>query len=152
MSDGTTVNILEADIFFKSVFTVLQLKTTALSYRYYPTFIIILLKLTSSVAYNISGSKEALLRYFSKEQDCSEDDFFMDDHREALHFYTDEKALSIFKLVTGVSSTSEVISIEKTKRNEYIRRLRGKGLTVKQVARLMDISETTVKRICKMDH
>ncbi len=105
-----------------------------------------------SFAYNISGSKEALLRYFSREQDSSEDDLFMDDHREALHFYTDEKALSIFKLVTGVSSTSEVISIEKTKRNEYVRRLRAKGLTVKQVARLMDISETTVKRICKMDH
>ena len=105
-----------------------------------------------SLAYNISGSKEALLRYFSREQDSSEDEFFMDDHREALHFCTDEKALSIFKLETGLSSTSEVINVEKTKRNEYIRRLRGKGLTVKQVARLMDISGTTVKRICKMDH
>lgn len=76
----------------------------------------------------------------------------MNDHRETVHFLTDEKALAIFKSVTGLASTSDATTIEKTRRNEYVRRLREKGLTVKQVARLMDLSATTVKRLCKLDH
>ena len=63
---------------------------------------------------------------------------------------SDEKALSIFKSLTGMSSTSEVITLNKSQRNEYVRSLRKKSLTVRQVARIMDISEATVKRICKM--
>jgi REP element-mobilizing transposase RayT len=103
-------------------------------------------------AYSISGSKEALLHFFSNEQISTENELFMNDHREAVHFLTDEKALSIFKSVTGLASTSDAITIEKTRRDEYVRRLREKGLTIKQVARLMDLSATTVKRLCKMDH
>ncbi len=104
-----------------------------------------------SLAYNIAGSKDSLLKYFSKEYTSTENTLFINDHRDITHFLTDEKALSIFKTLTNLSSSSEVANLPKIKRNEYIRNLRNKGLTVKQVARLMDISETTVKRLCKMD-
>ena len=72
------------------------------------------------------------------------------DHRNASHYCTDEKALSIFKSLTRMSSTSEVNTLNKSMRNKYVRKLRKKGLTIKQVARLMDVSETTVKRLNKM--
>jgi REP element-mobilizing transposase RayT len=101
-------------------------------------------------AYSVAGTKESLLHFFAKDYNASDNEIFIDDHREPTHFYTDEKALCIFKSLTALSSTSDVISLNKPKRNEYVRILREKGLTVKQVARLMDISETTVKRICKM--
>ena len=103
-------------------------------------------------AYNIAGSKEALLHFFASEADSSENSIFENDHREVNHFLTDERALGIFISLTHLSSTSDVSRLDKMHRNEYVRALRGKGLTVKQVARLMDISETTVKRLCKMDH
>ena len=105
-----------------------------------------------SFAYSICGSKESLLRYFSEESTSLNDGLFKNDHRMTSHFYTDEKALSVFRSLTNLSSTSETATLEKTKRNDYVRRLRKKGLTIKQVARIMDISITTVKRLCKMDH
>ena len=105
-----------------------------------------------SFAYSICGSKESLIRYFSHENEVADDELFVNDHRETAHFLTDEKALSIFKSYTNLSSTSDVINLKKTKRNDYIRGLREKGLTINQVARLMDVSATTVKRLCKMDH
>ena len=105
-----------------------------------------------SFAYNIAGSKDYLLRFFAKETDSSDNPLFINDHREANHFLTDEKALTIFKTVTHLTSTSDATTLDKTSRNEYIRALRGKGLTIKQIARIMDISDSTVKRICKMNH
>ena len=105
-----------------------------------------------SFAYNIAGSKDFLLHYFAKETAAPDNTLFSNDHREINHYLTDEKALDIFKSVTNLSSTSAVANLEKVKRNEYIRKLRQKGLTIKQVARIMDVSGTTVKRICKMVH
>ena len=103
-------------------------------------------------AYSTCGSKESLLRFFAKEQISSDDKLFINDYREAPHFFTDEHALSVFRSLTNLASTSEVNTLKKTQRNDYVRKLRCRGLTVKQVARLMDISETTVKRVCKMAH
>jgi len=105
-----------------------------------------------SFAYNICGSKEALLHYFSKEQIPIDDELFINDHRATSHYLPDEKALSIFRSLTNLSSTSEVNVLTKANRNIYVRKLREKGLTIKQISRLMDISTTTVKRLCKMDH
>ena len=63
------------------------------------------------------------------------------------NFVSDKKAIEIFKEVTNLSSTSDVNKLNKLERNVYIRLLRDKGLTVKQVSRIMDISQATVKRI-----
>lgn len=105
-----------------------------------------------SFAYNIAGSKDSLLHFFAKETDSPENPLFENDHRDTNHFLTDEKALNIFKSVTHLLSPSDVVNLEKVKRNEYVRMLKKEGLTIKQLARVMDISTTTVKRICKMDH
>ena len=101
-----------------------------------------------SFAYKIAGSKDSLLNYFAKKADSHDETHFQNDHRETKHFLTDEKALTVFKSVTHLSSASDSSTLEKTKRNAYVRLLREKGLTVKQIARVMDISVTTVKRIC----
>ena len=103
-----------------------------------------------SLACNIAGSKESLQHFFAREPDREDDEMFANDHRQTKHFCTDEQALVIFRNTTNLSSTSEVGKVTKAKRNEYVRSLREKGLTVKQIARLMDISEATIKRICKM--
>ena len=103
-----------------------------------------------SFAYNISGSKESLLHFFATEQPSSDDELFLKDHRETTHFLTDEQALSVFRSLTSLSSTSDVNTLPKIQRNDYVRKLREKGLTIKQVARLMDISENTVKRLCRI--
>ncbi|WP_026508612.1 transposase [Butyrivibrio sp. MC2013] len=105
-----------------------------------------------SFAYQIAGSKSSLLHFFAKEATSSESSLFAEDHPESNHFLTDEKALSIFKSITGLHSTSDVTYLPKVQRNNYVRALKGKGLTIKQIARIMDISGTTVKRITKIVH
>lgn len=105
-----------------------------------------------SKAYSIAGSKESLLHYFAKENVSPESLLFKNDYQNVSHFLTDEKALEIFKSLTLLPSTSDVSSLGKPERNNYVRALKAKGLTIKQIARLMDISETTVKRICKVTH
>ena len=101
-----------------------------------------------SLALSIAGSMTSLHRFLAKGSDYSDDELFVNDHRQARHFFTDETALEIFRSTTKLPSTSAVESLRKVDRNRYIRKLREKGLTVRQVARLMDISETTVKRLC----
>lgn len=103
-----------------------------------------------SYSYDIAGTKDSLLHYFATKYDLPEDPCFSDIHRETTHFLTDEQALKVFKSVTDLSSVSEVSRLVRTLRNEYVRILIKKGLTIKQTARLMDISPSTVKRVCKM--
>ena len=91
-------------------------------------------------------------RYFAKENVSPESLLFKNDYQNVSHFLTDEKAIEIFKSLTQLPSTSDVSSLGKPERNNYVRALKAKGLTIKQIARLMDISETTVKRICKVTH
>ena len=64
------------------------------------------------------------------------------------NFMTDEDALRIFKEVTGLPSVSATAALPKVTRNNNIRMLKKKGLTVKQISRVMAVSTTTVKRIC----
>ena len=61
----------------------------------------------------------------------------------------DKDALNIFKEVTKLYSTSEAVDLPKSLRNKYMDILYKKGLTQKQIARLMDVSISTVKRYAK---
>ncbi|MCR5267930.1 MAG: transposase [Lachnospiraceae bacterium] len=104
-----------------------------------------------SFSYKIAGTKDSLLLFFAKKNDSYDNTLFENDHRNANHFLTDEKALAVFRSVSHLKSTSDVSSLGKVQRNQYVRSLKSKGLSIRQIARIMDISETTVKRICKMD-
>ncbi len=102
-------------------------------------------------SYKVAGSKTSLLHYFSTIDTSFEEKYYSNDHRPICHYFTDEKALSVFKEITNLTNTSEVNILSKSIRNQYIRQLKQEGLTYKQISRLMDVSLTTVKRICKMD-
>ncbi|MCR5639744.1 MAG: transposase [Lachnospiraceae bacterium] len=101
---------------------------------------------TTDVGYKIAGSKHNLQQYLIREDAPLEQGLFENDHRPPQHFLTDEKALARFKKITKLSNTSETVNLKKPERNTFIRSLREGGLTIRQIARLMDISETTVKR------
>ena len=75
----------------------------------------------------------------------------MKSEKSAGHFLTDEKAMEIFKSVTKLDSTYDVERLDKKQRNDYVKKLKKEKLTVKQIARVMDISLSTVNRICKND-
>ena len=101
-----------------------------------------------SFSYDIAGSKESLLKYFANTDINSEDQEFSSIYLQSKRFISDEKALAVFKAVTNLNSTSEVTNLKKPIRNNYVRRLHQNNLTQKQIARLMDISIATVRRIC----
>ncbi|MCR4692164.1 MAG: transposase [Lachnospiraceae bacterium] len=103
-----------------------------------------------SFSYNIAGSKDSLLFYFAKSNNSCEDNSLKGDHQNIRHFLTDKKALALFKKISNLTSLSDVSGLGKVQRNQYVRSLKTYGLTIKQIARIMDISEATVKRICKM--
>lgn len=107
------------------------------------------LLIDTTFAYEIAGTKEQLYAFFMRDYDAG--NFAMDEREfeNKNHFCDDKKALSIFKSVTNLTSTSEAAHIPREERNLYVRVLRKQGLTVKQIARLMDISTSTVKRLCK---
>ena len=101
------------------------------------------------LAEKIAGSKRQLQQYFKACPDPSSEGPFKNDHKEKRFFLTDDQALEIFKSVTNLPSTSAVVNIIRSQRNEYVRVLKAKGLTIKQISRVMDISDTTVKRLCR---
>lgn len=104
-----------------------------------------------SLAYDISGTKEDLLYYFACEGESTEEELFSDIHYEGKHFLTDAKALEVFKSVTNLHSSSEAGNLSKPKRNAYILILKKTGLTIKQISRVMDVSNSTVKRVCAIN-
>ena len=102
-------------------------------------------------AYDIAGSKDSLLKFFACNCDLSEKNECPDIDRDPRFFLSDEKALDIFKTITKLESTSEVTNLNRKSRNQFARELKKNGLTLKQIARIMDISLSTVNRICKND-
>jgi REP element-mobilizing transposase RayT len=100
-------------------------------------------------AYDVAGSKESLIKYFTGNSNLPENEEILKIDNNTSHFVTDEKALNIFKNVTKLNSTSEVEHLDKKQRNFYVRNLKREGLTLKQIARIMDISLSTVNRICR---
>ena len=103
----------------------------------------------TSLADGIVGTRDSLLQFFSRATNHSNDELFANDHRKPKLYLSDEKALEVFMSTSNLASTSEVNSLNKVQRNQLVRDLRDKGLTVKQIARLLDISVTTVKRLSK---
>ena len=59
---------------------------------------------------------------------------------------TDREALKVLADTTGCSNPSDFQMIPKQKRNEYLRKLKNKGLSVRQISRLTGVSKTTVER------
>lgn len=103
-------------------------------------------------SYQIFGSKESLLKDFAKkEMDSEIETYFETDHPTIRRYLSDDKALEIFYSITNLSNTSETVHLPKTQRNIFIKLLIENGLSKCQVARLMDVSVTTIKRICKVD-
>jgi len=104
-----------------------------------------------SLADRIVGNRDTLHKFFSLATYNSTDELFASDHKKPKFFLTDEKALEIFRATTQMSSTNEVKALNKVQRNRLVCELRNKGFTEKQIARFLDISVTTVKRIIKMN-
>lgn len=105
----------------------------------------------TSFSFSIAGSKELLQKYFSVPSSPFDETPVKPALVKTRQFMPDKNARNIFQEVTGLSSTSEVIKLTKVLRNKYIGILREKGLTQKQIARLMDLSLSTVKRYSKMN-
>lgn len=101
-----------------------------------------------SYSYDIAGSKEYLLNYFSCYDYENTSLLHHDGNPATVHFLTDEKAVSVFKELTNLASLHEIEALPKQTRNDYIKLLKDHNFTQKQIARLMDVSVTTIKRVC----
>ena len=103
----------------------------------------------TSFSFEQAGSKDLLLKYFSTVSPYFDDVQVIPAFEKSRHFMPDKIALNIFKEVTKLPSTSDVVNLPKSLRNKYMNVLYKKGLTKKQIARLMDVSISTVKRYTK---
>ena len=103
----------------------------------------------TSFSFDIAGSKDLLHQYFSTDSTHFDDSQVIPALEKTRHFMPDKDALNIFKEVTKLYSTSEAVDLPKSLRNKYMDILYKKGLTQKQIARLMDVSISTVKRYAK---
>lgn len=97
----------------------------------------------------LAGSLHSLQRYFTynSNQEYPNDEY---EHGTFHRNVSDDDALILFRELTGYSSTFEVSRAPKAERNDIVRKLKNNNVTNKQIARLLGISETTVKRICRV--
>jgi len=100
----------------------------------------------TSFTYDLVGSRENLLTYFSHHGDIVDEDYCEESEKIRV---TDKEALKIFLETTNTMSIFDLQRMPTAKRNELIRLLREKHLSYKQITRLSGISNTTVCRICK---
>ena len=103
----------------------------------------------TSFSFEIAGSKDLLHKYFAVNSSPFDEGQVKPALEKRRRYIPDNSALIIFKEVTNLSSTSEAVNLPRSLRNRYIGILREKGLTKKQVARLMDVSISTIKRYAK---
>ena len=101
-----------------------------------------------SFACDVVGSKVELQRFMAREDDSPEIPELEGAPPDRNRYLSDERAIELFHSVTHMSSISDAVSLPVKDRNAYVRTLKSKGLTNKQIARVFDISPTTVKRIC----
>ncbi len=99
-----------------------------------------------SFACDVVGSTIELQHYMAREDDLPELPEL--EGVPLKRYLSDEKAIEFFYSVTHMSSLSEAVGLPVKNRNAYVRTLKSKGLTYKQIARVFDISPATVKRIC----
>jgi REP element-mobilizing transposase RayT len=59
---------------------------------------------------------------------------------------TDEQALKVIKEISHCNTVSEIQSMDISKRNMMIKKLRGKGLSIRQISRLTGISKGIVEK------
>jgi len=62
---------------------------------------------------------------------------------------TDENARKIIEELTGCYSVSDYQLLDKTSQREYIKKLKGKNISLGQIARMTGIPKTTIYRILK---
>ena len=76
--------------------------------------------------------------------DTPSDDRFLDyDSRKG---YTDSEAVKLIESITGNSNPQKLQSTERIQRDEVLRQLKGKGLTIRQINRLTGINRNIVQR------
>jgi len=69
------------------------------------------------------------------------------DVREDNFRITDSEALIIVKEVCGIDRRSDILGLDIAKRNLFIKTLRGKGLSIRQISRVTGVSKGTIERI-----
>lgn len=101
--------------------------------------------INTEFACSLIGTKELLLNMFSREQ-ADDDEAFSLPLSQPL-YYVEEKALTIFKQLSGCASPSDVQNMPRADRNGLVRMLYENNLSYNQIARFCGISRATVYRI-----
>ncbi len=102
--------------------------------------------INTDFACSLIGTKELLLNMFSHEQPVGSDEAFELSKSQPL-YYVDEKALTVFKHLSGCASPSDVQKMPRANRNELIRLLYKNSLSYNQISRYCGISRATVYRV-----
>ena len=95
-------------------------------------------------AIDLFGGRDELIRYVLQ----GNDDLVMDEDQFDWRL-KDERAKDLIRQITGCASASEFQELEKSKRDEYIRKLYLEHMPIRQIARLTGVPRTTVERKVK---
>ena len=69
------------------------------------------------------------------------------DIKEVSFRMTDAEAKIILKEVCGIGSSSELLGLDIIERNLFIKELRVRGLSIRQVSRVTGVSKGVIERI-----
>lgn len=92
-------------------------------------------------AMELFGTSDELVQFLGQknEDSCLE-------ITERLHGMTDEHAKEIMRRITGCSSVADFQRYDILLQKEYVKKMRGKGLSLGQIARITGMSKATVFR------
>ena len=61
---------------------------------------------------------------------------------------TDAEGKALINKISGCSNAEEFLKLDEKKREEYIREIRSKGMSIRQISRLTGVSIGVIRRIC----
>lgn len=106
----------------------------------------------TKIACSMAGSKELLMDFFKRGRNPNEDDDFVFDEVEFEMYcpgqkLSGDKALAVYRQITGGATPADIQKMPKVERNNLIRKLLKEQLTYEQISLFCGVSKTTIARI-----
>ena len=81
---------------------------------------------------------------------CDENDaaeFKLSEPVNGRRLKSDEKALSVFRDITGLNDPLVIRTMQRSERNEILLRMKQAGLTIRQIERMTGINRNIIQRV-----
>ena len=99
----------------------------------------------TSLGLEMLGGVEGFIQFVCDENDAAE--FKLSEPVNGRRLTSDEKALSVFRDITGLNDPLVIRTMQRSERNEILLRMKQAGLTIRQIERMTGINRNIIQRV-----